>query len=219
MKLAIIGGTGLDSLHTSDALFLHRHRGGIPPHLIPHDINAKFLKKSGVTHAIGVTACGSLTQRNKPGEIRVPLSFIDATGFTRHVIEDIQHPIPEYDPIMQRILFQHANAANAENWTSKRGATAECMLSIRGPRFATAHEARLYYNAGADLINMTTGPEGAMMIEAGIKYAVLAFVTDFDGSVPGERPSTYEDIKARMDEGMNVVQSVLNAAITDTLRQ
>src|SRR5581483_2598224 len=58
-----------------------------------------------------------------------------------------------------------------------RGGT---LLVIDGPAFSTLSESRLYRSWGADVIGMTALPEAKLAREAGICYASLACVTDYD---------------------------------------
>ena len=53
-------------------------------------------------------------------------------------------------------------------------------MVIEGPAFSTKAESRLYRSWGADLVSMTMLPEAKLAREAGICYAALACVTDYD---------------------------------------
>ncbi|XP_021344618.1 S-methyl-5'-thioadenosine phosphorylase-like, partial [Mizuhopecten yessoensis] len=54
------------------------------------------------------------------------------------------------------------------------------MLTIEGPRFSSKAESKLFHSWGAHCINMTTVPEVVLAKEAGLCYASMALVTDYD---------------------------------------
>ena len=53
-------------------------------------------------------------------------------------------------------------------------------ICIEGPGFSTRAESLLYKNMGASIIGMTNVPEVFLAKEAGMAYATLAMVTDYD---------------------------------------
>ena len=68
-------------------------------------------------------------------------------------------------------------AARKTDATVHDGGTA---VIIEGPAFSTKAESHLYRSWGADLVSMTMLPEAKLAREAGICYAALACVTDYD---------------------------------------
>ena len=54
------------------------------------------------------------------------------------------------------------------------------MVTVEGPRFSSLAESRAFRSWGCDVINMTTVPEVVLAAEAGISYASVAMVTDYD---------------------------------------
>jgi 5'-methylthioadenosine phosphorylase len=61
---------------------------------------------------------------------------------------------------------------------------------IQGPRFSTIAESRWFARQGWDLVNMTQYPECYFAREAGLCYAVLAMITDYDVGVG--RPERFD---------------------------
>lgn len=55
-----------------------------------------------------------------------------------------------------------------------------CVVAIEGPRFSTKAESRMFQTWGGDVINMSAVPEVALAKEAGLSYASLAMITDYD---------------------------------------
>ena len=51
---------------------------------------------------------------------------------------------------------------------------------IEGPRFSSKAESKMFQMWGGDIINMTAVPEVVLANEAGLCYAAIAMVTDYD---------------------------------------
>jgi 5'-methylthioadenosine phosphorylase len=79
------------------------------------------------------------------------------------------------------------------------------MIVIEGPAFSTRAESELYRRWEADIIGMTALPEAKLAREAGICYATLACVTDYD---------TWHDDHATVTADLiigNLLKNVANA--------
>ena len=53
-------------------------------------------------------------------------------------------------------------------------------VCIEGPQFSSRAESEIYRSFGADVIGMTNVPEAYLAKEAGLAYATVAMVTDYD---------------------------------------
>jgi len=53
-------------------------------------------------------------------------------------------------------------------------------ICIEGPQFSSLAESQLFRSWGCDVIGMTNLPEAKLALEAGICYASVSMVTDFD---------------------------------------
>jgi 5'-methylthioadenosine phosphorylase len=84
---------------------------------------------------------------------------------------------------------------------------------IQGPRFSTAAESRWFRDMGWSVVNMTAYPEAVLAAEAGIPYASIALVTDYDAGVDGVEPVTQEAVFGFLQANAERVQDVLLAAI------
>ena len=67
-------------------------------------------------------------------------------------------------------------------------------ICIEGPQFSTLAESELYRSWGCDIIGMTNIPEAKLAMEAGICYASVAMVTDYDCWHPNHEDVTIEQI-------------------------
>jgi 5'-methylthioadenosine phosphorylase len=205
---AIIGGSGFYDMDgfeniervqietpfgsTSDAIligtlggtrtaFIPRHGAGhrYLPSEIPARANIWALASLGVRCLLSVSAVGSLREAIAPLDLVVPDQLIDrttgrpSTFFGNGVAAHIAFDAP-FCPALSRTL---AAAASEGGVRTHAGGT---MVVIEGPAFSTRAESALYQSWGADIIGMTALPEAKLAREAGICYATLACVTDYD---------------------------------------
>jgi 5'-methylthioadenosine phosphorylase len=237
-KIAIIGGSGIDDpqilknaeeinldtpfgptssplvggeINGAKIIILARHGKNhtIMPTKVPFRANIWALKEIGCSHIIATTACGSLQEKIRPGDLIFLDQFID---FTKHrnltFFEDkvIHTPMAEpFCPELRKILVDAAKELNLAH--HKKGV----MLTIEGPRFSTRAESRLFKQMGADVINMSTVPEVILAREIGICYASIAMATDYDAWREGEEAVTWEIIlKVMKNNAANVKKLLLN---------
>lgn len=162
-------------------VFLPRHGRGhmFTPSEINYRANIWGMKKLGVTHIISVSACGSLREKIKPGELVVIDQFIDRTrGRKATFFENgcVGH-VAFADPIcrnLAKILYETGLELGV---TVHKGGTYVCM---EGPAFSTRAESHLYRSWGATVVGMTNLTEAKLAREAEISYATLAMATDYD---------------------------------------
>ncbi|MEX2246987.1 MAG: S-methyl-5'-thioadenosine phosphorylase [Dehalococcoidia bacterium] len=176
--------------------FLPRHGVGhrILPGEIPQRANIWALASLDVRCIVSVSAVGSLKEQLAPMHMVVPDQLIDrtnggrpATFFGRGLVAHIAFEAP-FCPQLSGTLYQCAAASGV---TSHPGGT---LVVIEGPAFSTRAESELYRRWGADVIGMTALPEAKLAREAGICYATLACVTDYDTWHETHEPVTAEMI-------------------------
>jgi 5'-methylthioadenosine phosphorylase len=96
-----------------------------------------------------------------------------ATFFGDGIVAHVAFAQP-FCPEMSEALRQAAGAVVEQ---THAGGTYVC---IEGPAFSTYAESTTYRRLGFDIIGMTALPEAKLAREAGLCYAVLAQVTDYD---------------------------------------
>lgn len=162
--------------------FLARHGAGhrLPPSHVNYRANIDVLRRCGVTDVLALSAIGSLREELAPGQFVAADQFIDHThGRERSFFgPGLVGHVGLADPVCPRLSGLAADAAEAAGATVHRGG---CYIAIDGPQFSTRAESRLYRQWGADVIGMTAMPEARLAREAGLPYAILAMVTDYDG--------------------------------------
>ncbi|MGH7635437.1 MAG: S-methyl-5'-thioadenosine phosphorylase, partial [Gemmatimonadaceae bacterium] len=133
----------------------------------------------GVRCLLAVSAVGSLREDIAPRDMVVPDQLIDRTHgrpssfFGHGIAAHIAFDAPYCSEMSEELLGAAANS----DVRTHRGGT---MMVIDGPAFSTRAESALYRAWGADVIGMTALPEAKLAREAGICYATLACVTDYD---------------------------------------
>jgi 5'-methylthioadenosine phosphorylase len=241
VKIGVIGGSGLDVLEgmteieetcaetpfgtPSDGIvtgrlsginiaFLPRHGRGyyLLPGEIPARANIYALKCLGVEKIIAVNSCGRLKDTLQPGEFLIPDQVIDRTqgragsfsgeGVVFHI--SLAEP---FCPGLSRTLYESAKTACAE---VHQGGT---YVVVEGPASATRAESRLYKHWGADVIGMTVLPEAKLAREAGICYASIGLIKDFDSWQEQESGVAAGNINDFLQKQLETVEKIIRQTI------
>ena len=245
IKVAVIGGSGiykLDGITVKNKIevktpfgspsaeimecevegnsfyFLPRHGHG--HHFTPSEVNYRAnifaLKKLGVSTVVSISAVGSLQEEYAPRSFVLVDQFIDwtkglrkrsffDTGVVGHV--SVADPV---EPALQKRLFEACQRAGV---TSHLNGSYIC---IEGPQFSTRAESKLYKSFGASVIGMTNVPEAFLAKEAGMAYATVAMVTDYDGWK--EEHCTVQEIMDVMKSNYISAQKFVMEAIPDLVK-
>ncbi|RUS85612.1 hypothetical protein EGW08_006624 [Elysia chlorotica] len=184
-------GDPSDALQTGtiggvDCVFLSRHgrNHNFQPTNVNYRANIWALKQEGCTHLVVTTACGSLQEDKHPGEIVLLDDFIDRTTQRKLTFYDgscdeaqgICH-VPMDEPFCSKTRAILVSSLAALGYPFHKEGT---MITIEGPRFSTKSESKLFRQWNADVVNMSTVPEVTLAKEAGILYASIALITDYD---------------------------------------
>ncbi|MEM3542949.1 MAG: S-methyl-5'-thioadenosine phosphorylase [archaeon] len=157
----------------------HGEKHEIMPSNVPFRANIWALKELGCTHVIATTACGSLKEEFKPGDFVFMDQFIDRTTKRISTFYDenkVCH-IPMAEPFcknLRKLLFEEARKLGYS--CHEKGT----VVTIEGPRFSSKAESKMFRAWGGEIINMTTVPEVVLAREAGLHYAAIGMVTDYD---------------------------------------
>jgi len=241
MKIGIIGGSGLGDpgmwenaekkkVHTpygapSDLLTVGTFQGvpivalgrhGSSHTIRPTDVNFRAniwaMKELGVSHIIAATACGSLREEIKPGDLVFIDQFIDRTTkreqsfYTGQVMCHISMADPFCEKL--RTLLQAAAIQHNVRYHSKG-----TMVTIEGPRFSTRAESDMFRSWKCDVINMTTVPEVVLARELGICYAAIAMSTDYDCWKTDEEAVSIKMVLKTMKDNADKVKTLLKEVI------
>lgn len=165
-----------------EVIFLPRHgrSHGILPTEINNRANIYGFKMLGVNRIISVSAVGSLKEELRPLDVVLVDQFVDRTNQARPVTffgNGIVGHISFAEPVCPELRNIIYNSAQYLDITAHNGGI---YINMEGPAFSTKAESRLYKSWGMDVIGMTNMPEARLAREAGICYAVMAMVTDYD---------------------------------------
>lgn len=242
IKIGIIGGSGLDDpkilinpkeleiktpygkpsdkllkgkIAEKEVVILARHgkKHELSPSLVPYRANIWALKKTGCTHILATTACGSLKEDLKPGDLVFIDQFIDfskqrkLTFFEDNVVHTAMA-----EPFNLKLRQLLVKTAKKLKLTYHAEGT---MITIEGPRFSTKAESLMFRRWGAELINMSTAPEVALANELAIPYQSIAMVTDYDCWKENEETVSFDLVIKRMKENSEKVKRLLLKAIED----
>ena len=206
--------TILGTVQGQRVAFLARHRRGhtINPTVLNYRANIWGFKQLGVEYLIAMNACGSLQEEIEPGHIVIPDQLYDRTRLRPTTFFDepglVVHPsvAEPLCPTLSDILYE---AVAATGKTVHKGGD---FVIIEGPRFSTKAESRVFKQNGFAIIGMTSIPEAFLAREAGMSYAIIAHVTDYDVWHEEETPVTVEMvIKTLLDNAAAAQQATLNA--------
>ena len=84
---------------------------------------------------------------------------------------------------------------------------------MEGPQFSTRAESLLYRSWGVDVIGMTNATEAKLCREAGIGYASMALVTDYDCWHEEEAAVSVEAVLAVLKKNAGTANRVLANAV------
>lgn len=179
------------------------------PSEVPYRANIVALKSVGVNRILSVNAVGSLNIAMPPRAAVVPDQIIDHTvGFRARTFFEggaVGH-VGMADPFCPTLRESILHHVRQHHNLVEDGGTYIC---IEGPQFSTRAESNLYRQWEADIIGMTAMPEARLAREAGLCYATLAMVTDFDVWHETEEDVTIEAVRRVLGENIDVARQVV----------
>lgn len=204
--------------------FLPRHgrHHEFAAHRVPFRSNVWAMASLGVRALIGPCSCGSLQPDLHPGDFVVVDQLVDRTWGRPDTFHDVGAPegtpgregsvhhqafADPYHAVLRQALVSAARDSGA---TVHDGGT---MVIINGPRFSTRAESAGFRQMGWSVVNMTGYPEAVLAAEAGLAYATVALVTDYDAGVDGHDPVTMEAVLEVMRGNMVRLRDVLTRAV------
>lgn len=193
-------------------------------HRVPFRANVWAMASLGVRTVVGPCSCGSLQPELHPGDFVVVDQLVDRTWGRPGTFYD--RGAPEGSPGFDQPLHHQAFAdpydpelrAALVAACAATGVTAHdggAMVVINGPRFSTRAESSWFRQMGWSVVNMTGMPEAVLAAEAGMRYASIALVTDYDAGVDGHEPVTMDAVLAVMRDNIERLRDVLAAAIPE----
>lgn len=240
MRLAVIGGTGIDEMdcftggspanvltrfgstdivegrmNGQEIVFLPRHglRHSVPPSRIDYRAQIAALRKLEVDAVIGVCTVGSLKADLHPGSFAVLSDFIDLTKRRVDTFFDSENGPVVHTDLTQPYCPLVSDALRRA--CADAGATFEAdavYVGVEGPRYETPAEIRLYASWGGHVIGMTNLPEAILAREAGLCYGALAVVTNLASGLSPTRLN-HEEVRSAMASSSERLKTILTRAL------
>jgi 5'-methylthioadenosine phosphorylase len=191
-------------------------------HRVPFRANIWAMAAMGVRSIIGPCSCGSLQPGLHPGDFVIVDQVVDRTCGRDATFYDRGAPVgtPGFDQPLHHQAFAdpydaelRATLLDAAERRQVNAHDGGAMVVINGPRFSTRAESRWFREMGWSVVNMTGMPEAVLAAEAGIRYASVALVTDYDAGVDGHEPVTMDVVLAVMRDNLAKLRDVLTIAI------
>jgi 5'-methylthioinosine phosphorylase len=238
-NLAIIGGTGLDSmgimqvdkrevvttpfgepsgavtrgnLFGQEVLFLPRHgyTHNLPPHRVNYRANLWALRELGAKHILAVAAVGGIRSDMAPGRLVVPDQIIDYTwGRSSTFFEDHLEAVTHID-------FTHPYCEGLRQLLLKAAFAGSIDIvdggtygATQGPRLETLAEIERLERDGCHLVGMTGMPEAALARELGLCYAGCSVVANWAAGKGEGGEITMAEIEANLKQGMASLADLL----------
>ena len=194
--------------------FLPRHgrEHQFLPHAVPYRANIWAMKELGVASLVAPCSAGSLQPDLHPGEFVVLDQLVDRTWGRADTFHDGPpvHHEAFADPYAPAVRDALVAAGREAAITVHDGGT---VVVIQGPRFSTRAESRWFRQMGWHVVNMTNYPEAVLAKEAGLAYAAVALITDYDAGVDGQEPVTMDVVFARMKANVANVRDLITRAV------
>jgi 5'-methylthioadenosine phosphorylase len=210
---------GVGTVDGRTVAFVPRHGPDhrFPAHRVPYRANVWALHALGVTNVFGPCASGSLQPHVAPGSFVVPDQLVDRTSgrpdtfFDGPSVHHVAFADP-YDADLRRVAVE---ACRSEGVAVHDGGT---VVVVQGPRFSTRAESQWFGSHGWEVINMTQHPEAVLCREAGLRYAAIALITDYDAGLGSDVPAvTQEEVFAFFEANVETVRRVLVRALAADL--
>jgi 5'-methylthioadenosine phosphorylase len=200
--------------------FLPRHGRGhrISPGRLNSRANIYGFKKLGVEYLVSISACGSLQSQYRPGDIVIPDQVFDLTRLRPSSFFDdpaagtgglVVH-VSVADPFCSFLSGICADAVRSTGNPVHSGGT---FVTVEGPRFSTRAESSAFRQLGFAIIGMTAVPEVFLAREAGMSYATMAHVTDYDVWHETEAPVTVDTVVRQLLANAEMAKASLVNAV------
>lgn len=236
VKVAIIGGTGLETLlkdakqvqmetphgppppisvgelEGKPVAFLPRHgvHHSLPPHKVNYQANIYALHEIGVQRIVATNAVGAINPDLKPGELVVPHDLIDFTKLRRPTFYD-EAPVTHIDVSQPYCPEIRTLLIESTKKFASQARDRAVLVCTEGPRYETPAEIEMFRRLGGDLVGMTCVPEAVLARELEICYATVCFVSNMAAGMQ-QRLSAKEVIEMAKEK-MPVIQQVLRETV------
>lgn len=240
--LAIIGGTGLDSLGILDVhkrevvdtpygspsgaitrgtlfnreiLFLPRHgySHSYPPHKINYRANLWALRELGAENILAIAAVGGITKDMSPARLVVPDQVIDYTwGRPGTFFDGDNDKVVHIDFTQPYCEELRQQVIRAATFASVEVVDSGTYGAVQGPRLESVAEISRMEKDGCDIVGMTGMPEAGLAREIDLCYATCAIVANWAAG-KGGKTITMEEINRNLETGLSSLVNLLKSLL------
>jgi 5'-methylthioadenosine phosphorylase len=236
IDVAIIGGTGLDSLLKDAELtrigtpfglpspisvgemneipvaFLPRHgpQHSIPPHKVNYRANIYALYTIGAKRIITTNAVGAINPSFKHGDLVIPHDLIDFTKFRKSTFYD-SAPVTHIDVTQIYCPETRSTLIGAMKKHDSHSHDSAVLICTEGPRLETPAEIEMFRRLGCDIVSMTGAPEAALARELEMCYAPICFVTNMAAGMQAQL--TTDELAEFAEKKSSTIKQILRDAI------
>lgn len=236
VDIAILGGTGLESLLSNSeqirrgtpyglpppiflgeingktVAFMPRHgvHHEVPPHKVNYRANIYALHEIGVKRVIATNAVGAINPKLKPGYFVVPHDLIDFTKL-RQVTFCEGSPVIHVDvsePYCSEIRSALIKAAKRNRTQVFERAVLVCT---EGPRLETPAEIRMFAQLGCDIVGMSGMPEAVLARELEMCYATICCVTNMAAGL--QKRLTADEVVDMARKSAPILEKILRETV------
>ena len=205
--------------------FLARHgrNHDYVAHRVPFQANVWAMASLGVRSIVAPCSVGSLQPDLHPGSFVVLDQVVDRTNGRGDTFHDVgaDNGAPGSDGPVHHQSFAEPYSSDVRTALIDAGHQLDgvtvhdsgTMVVINGPRFSTRAESIWFRQMGWHVVNMTGYPEAVLAAEAGIPYASVALVTDYDAGVDGHEAVTMDAVFAVVKQNVEHVRQLITTAI------
>lgn len=201
-------------LHNNEeVLFVPRHGDdhSIPPHRVNYRANIYAVRKLGARAAFSTYAAGILANY-KVGDLVMLEDFIGLfvknQSFFNSFSSGMKH-VDMNEPFDRKLQNAIMEITSANKIKIKRKGI---IVTTQGPRFETKAEVAVLRKTGANLVNMTSAYEIALMKEAELPFAALAIATNYGAGLVKKPPNT-EEVLEQTGKARDKINVIVNQLV------
>jgi purine nucleoside phosphorylase len=199
--------------------FLYRHHSAnnqvTPPHSIEHRGNIRATASTSPDIIVSINSVGSISSATRPGDIALTSDIID---FADHSWSF--HDIMAFHSDRTSLFDSKAVSIIKNILDVKYGINPENVIVAQcsGPQFETPAEINALEKLGADVVNMTLGPESRLISELSIPHLSVVCSSNWAaGRNPqdSEMPIDHEEVKNISSSMENLIIDCINSLINN----
>ena len=154
--------------------FLYRHHSNngqiTPPHAIEHRGNIFAIASTSPDIVVSINSVGSISSKICPGDVNIASDIIDFADYSWSF-----HDIMAFHSDRTSIFDPTAIAIISDILSEKQRNKVENVIvaQCNGPQYESPAEINALEKLGADVVNMTLGPESRLISELSIPHVSL----------------------------------------------